>query len=739
MAKKGGKNKGRPSKPRSSTGTSTSNPPTPPPEPADQLDPLELDSSSASTPANASDVETETETEGEFHEAASTVDVAALVEAVHESVQAQMPQQPPSPALSDQDDNPHSSSSSSSTPPSSNSSKMPVPADMLEERDASSTPRAEAFSSPPLHPADLPVEDDDSALATVPALDRELHIEVSPSPDTPPHSDLALTSPETPQSSNSFTDRNATPPETPSQYTSVVQHYSSGSNLHRASGGPEEDNSIASAVWRSTAGNGGGMVDVDLGSASPKGAKGKQKKRESGVTRIIEWNPRYQKEEDDVDEEGDEVGELGESTRLRRSASDGALDSPGSDRDNPLNFDPKASRPSIAGAAHDSNTRIRESFARIRTEKKLRGSSDSDDKVDWDFWGAVMNDYESVAASQPKELSRAIQQGIPQALRGMTWQLMAASKDIALEATYSSLLKQPSIHEKSIGRDLSRTFPKHEYFVEGGAGQQNLFNVVKAYSLYDEEVGYTQGLQFIVGPLLLNMPDEEAFCVLVRLMKSYDLRSHYTPNMPGLQLRLFQFDRLLEELLPAVFMHLLRQGVKSSMYASQWFLTLFGYRFPLELVSSVFDLVFAEGVEAIFRFALAILKNNEQRILELEFEELIEYLKNGLFEAYAPDFDDPRDDPPYRADEFVREALQVRITPVMLDQFSEEWENLCAQQNAHTAEIENLRRVNAQLSAQVRQLEVSLAQINQEHCELVKQVVEGRLEREELEDELVKC
>lgn len=31
------------------------------------------------------------------------------------------------------------------------------------------------------------------------------------------------------------------------------------------------------------------------------------------------------------------------------------------------------------------------------------------------------------------------------------------------------------------------------------------FNVVKAYSLYDEEVGYTQGLQFIVGPLLLNV------------------------------------------------------------------------------------------------------------------------------------------------------------------------------------------------------------------------------------------
>lgn len=130
------------------------------------------------------------------------------------------------------------------------------------------------------------------------------------------------------------------------------------------------------------------------------------------------------------------------------------------------------------------------------------------------------------------------------------------------------------------------------------------------------------------------MPDEEAFCVLVRLMKSYDLRSQYVPDMPGLQLRLYQFDRLLEELLPAVFMHLLRQGIKSSMYASQWFLTLLAYRFPLELVCSVFDLIFAEGVEAIFRFALAVMKRNEHKIVEMEFEQVLDFLKMGLFEDY---------------------------------------------------------------------------------------------------------
>lgn len=105
------------------------------------------------------------------------------------------------------------------------------------------------------------------------------------------------------------------------------------------------------------------------------------------------------------------------------------------------------------------------------------------------------------------------------------------------------------------------------------------------------------------------MPDEEAFCVLVRLMQSYGLRTHYTPAMPGLQMRLFQFDKLLEELLPVTFMHLTRQGVKSSMYASQWWLTLFGYRFPLELVQCILDLVLAE-VSASIIYGLSYVLTN---------------------------------------------------------------------------------------------------------------------------------
>jgi len=55
-------------------------------------------------------------------------------------------------------------------------------------------------------------------------------------------------------------------------------------------------------------------------------------------------------------------------------------------------------------------------------------------------------------------------------------------------------------------RDLHRTFPAHDYFKEnGGHGQDALAKIVKAYSIYDEEIGYCQGITFIAAALLLHV------------------------------------------------------------------------------------------------------------------------------------------------------------------------------------------------------------------------------------------
>lgn len=52
--------------------------------------------------------------------------------------------------------------------------------------------------------------------------------------------------------------------------------------------------------------------------------------------------------------------------------------------------------------------RLSETFDRIKN---------TDNNVDWAFWGAVVQDYEAVARTQPAELAASIQKGIPDVIR----------------------------------------------------------------------------------------------------------------------------------------------------------------------------------------------------------------------------------------------------------------------------------------------------------------------------------
>ncbi|OZJ05531.1 hypothetical protein BZG36_01923, partial [Bifiguratus adelaidae] len=257
--------------------------------------------------------------------------------------------------------------------------------------------------------------------------------------------------------------------------------------------------------------------------------------------------------------------------------------------------------------------------------------------IDWDFWGALIEDYPTVAAKVPHLLVAKVKVGLPPQLRGLIWQAMSQSASTNLQSLYEQLVEEPSAYGKVIHRDLSRTFPKVDMFKEeGGQGQQAMERVLRAYSLYDAHVGYCQGLAFVVGPLLMVMPEKEGFCVFVRLMETYGMRTMYTLNMEGLQLRLSQFDSLLAQLLPSIHQHLTRRSIGPAIYASQWFLTLFAYAFPIPVILRIYDVVFAEGAhETIMRLAVAIMKRSEQDICRLqEFEEVLEFLTSKLFGPY---------------------------------------------------------------------------------------------------------
>lgn len=380
------------------------------------------------------------------------------------------------------------------------------------------------------------------------------------------------------------------------------------------------------------------------------------------------------------------------------------------------------------GGGKDAFSGIREiqkNFEDVKVHKDTDYENTTD--IDWEFWTSVVSDYPLVAKEQPQELSRAIASGFPRQLRGLIWQLIAASKNAPLEEMYENILQESSPHEKAIKRDLARTS-----FI-ADANPDSLFRMIKAYSLYDPEVGYTQGMAFIAVPILLNMTESEAFCLLVCLMKDYGLRTLFLSEMPGLHLRLYQFDRIIEDTVPSLHIHLARQGVRSSMYASQWFLTLFAYKFPLQIVMRIFDIVIAEGVEAILRFGVALMCKNANTLLNLEFDALLTFLKENIFDCYL--MEELGGEPAYNVNELVEDAYQVRVMPVTLRKYENEYTEIHRIERERIDEVESLRSSNGVLTSQVRRLESELATLNKEHIQIANEMVQGRLEIAKLRDD----
>ncbi|XP_078116020.1 TBC1 domain family member 1 isoform X2 [Sander vitreus] len=235
----------------------------------------------------------------------------------------------------------------------------------------------------------------------------------------------------------------------------------------------------------------------------------------------------------------------------------------------------------------------------------------------------------------------AVEQGVPRQHRGEIWKFLSEQyllrqtvppRPPANHTPYKELLKQLTSQQHAILIDLGRTFPTHPYFqAQLGAGQLSLYNLLKAYSLLDPEVGYCQGLSFIAGVLLLHMGEEDAFNMLKFLMYDVGLRKQYRPDMIILQIQMYQLSRLLHDYHRDLYSHLEQQEIGPSLYATPWFLTAFASHFPLGFVARVFDMLFLQGSEVIFKVALSLLGSHKPLILQHEnLESIVDFIKTTL-------------------------------------------------------------------------------------------------------------
>uniref|UniRef100_A0A3Q3LRI7 Ecotropic viral integration site 5b n=1 Tax=Mastacembelus armatus TaxID=205130 RepID=A0A3Q3LRI7_9TELE len=330
----------------------------------------------------------------------------------------------------------------------------------------------------------------------------------------------------------------------------------------------------------------------------------------------------------------------------------------------------------------------------------------------WILWGRIVNEWEEVRKKKEKQLKDLVRKGIPHHFRAIVWQLLCNAQNMSIKDQYSELLKMTSPCEKLIRRDIARTYPEHEFFKEKDSlGQEVLFNVMKAYSLVDREVGYCQGSAFIVGLLLMQMPEEEAFCVFVKLMQDYRLRELFKPSMAELGLCMYQFECMIQEQLPELHMHFQAQSFHTSMYASSWFLTIFLTSFPLPIATRIFDIFMCEGLEIVFRVGLAILQMNQAELIQLDMEGMLQH-----FQKVIPH---QLDSGP---DKVIQAAYQVKYNAKKMKKLEKEYTTIKTKEMEEQVEIKRLRTENRLLKQRIDTLE-------KESASLADRLIQGQVTR----------
>jgi DNA repair exonuclease SbcCD ATPase subunit len=198
------------------------------------------------------------------------------------------------------------------------------------------------------------------------------------------------------------------------------------------------------------------------------------------------------------------------------------------------------------------------------------------------------------------------------------------------------------------------------------------------------------------------------------------------------------------------------------MYATQWFLTFFAYKFPLEFVLRIFDIVITEGFESILKFAIALVSKNEAKLLTLKFDALLEFLKENLFSAYLIEpeeaeeegedqhqtlksnlggffkFDQPKPITvdTYNVNQFIEDATNVKLLPITLRRYAEEFEQIHQHEKERQEEVDELKLKNQQLRKEIRKVETSYTILNREHVQIANEIINNRIKVGTLEDEI---
>jgi hypothetical protein len=144
---------------------------------------------------------------------------------------------------------------------------------------------------------------------------------------------------------------------------------------------------------------------------------------------------------------------------------------------------------------------------------------------------------------------------------------------------------------------------------------------------------------YITGLFLSYMPEEDAFWLLVAVLKAPHINAAdlYSPKMTLVHEHIWVGDKLIQQYMPALAAHMEKENVILTMYGTKWFITIYSSSFPFNIVTRIWDIFLIRGWKIVFRVMLAVLKIHEAELLKTDFEGIMNLLSKDVHKGLDVD------------------------------------------------------------------------------------------------------
>ncbi|XP_008399864.1 TBC1 domain family member 30 isoform X3 [Poecilia reticulata] len=244
--------------------------------------------------------------------------------------------------------------------------------------------------------------------------------------------------------------------------------------------------------------------------------------------------------------------------------------------------------------------------------------------------------------------------GIPREWRKKVWLTLADRYLHSISIDWDKTLRftfneRSNPDDDSLGiqivKDLHRTGCSSYCGQEGEQDRVVLKRVLLAYARWNKSVGYCQGFN-VLAALILEVTEgneSDALKVMIYLIDKVLPESYFANNLRALSVDMAVFRDLLRLKLPRLSQHLhhLQKAANreaggsyepplTNVFTMQWFLTMFATCLPAPTVLKIWDSVFFEGSEVLFRAALAIWERLGERIEDCQTADEFYSTMGGL-------------------------------------------------------------------------------------------------------------